>query len=236
MDFNKLIKAIFRGLTNACYESVNFNQFLYPDIKPEYLLTVNIAQSLFFGFPDELIIKIEEQTEEFKRTSTEIGDLMRFFKTLKNFVIERNGRVDIGLHNKIGDSIGLIEVKGFNQPDNLIVKDIKRIINFLSDTHGLNNIYFGISAFLVEHKMCYFKTKKQEGIDSFKDRYNKLIESEFKEYFGTFDFEIYVETSYNELLTEEEFESIDDEDMADTLKEQAHYIGVVIEVIKKGSR
>jgi hypothetical protein len=236
MDFDKLDKAIFQGLRDACFESVRFNQFLYPDIKPEYLLTVNIAQSLLAEFPDEFVIKIEEQTEDFKRTSTELGDLIRFFNTLKNFVIERNGRIDIGLHNKLGDSIGLIEVKGFNQPDNLIVKDIERIIDFLSDTHGLNNIYFGVSAFLVEHKMCCLKTKKQEGIDSFKDRYSKLIDSEFKEHYGTIDFKINVDTSYDELMTDEEFESIDDEDMADTLKEKAHYIGVAIEVIKKGSR
>lgn len=234
MNICRLNTAIFNGLNDACHESVRFNQFLYPDIKPEYLLTVNVAQSILAEFQDELIIKIEEQTKSFKKASLGINDLLDFQSNyLKNFNLIKRGRIDIAIHDKDGYSICPIEIKGFNSSKNLIKKDINRIIHFIDSNDSKNSIKYGVSAFLVEHKRCILKSKMNEGVELFEKKYNDFVDLKFGQLKDRLEIKAFCETSYDELLTDEEFNSLDEDNVAETLKEKAHYISVIINVIKK---
>lgn len=233
MDVVKLRNAVFGGLKDACEYSIDFNQYFYPDIKPEYLITVCVAQSLLANFNTEIIIKIEEPTREFKRQSSDIGDLMRYFNHINNFILRREGRVDIGIHNKERQSICPIEIKGFNQTPNLIISDIERLIDFLSYNQKNNSIEIGVLAFLEEHKKCFIDTNKDDGLKKIKEKYEKLINNNFRTHYMYLDFSVEVDTSYESLFTDEEFESIDPDYYDEFLREKVHYVGVVLTIQKK---
>lgn len=101
--------AIFSGLKDACWSNAKFNKFLYADLKPEYLLTCNVAESILNNFP-ELIIKLEDSSNNFNEDSLDKKDLMKYLETLIDFKTF-SGRIDISIYNKERQAISPIGLK-----------------------------------------------------------------------------------------------------------------------------
>lgn len=110
-------------------------------IKPEYLLTISVADALTDGFDNinglDLEIKLEEPTKAI------CADLLinavghsAYFKSPKHKV-SRKGKVDI--YVKHGIKSWIIELKGFNPSEAQIKKEVIRLLEFLSVNDGHNN-------------------------------------------------------------------------------------------------
>ena len=62
MEIQALNSSIIKGIYYAYEDSAKFNGFINPIIKPEYLITVNVAKSIREDF--DLIIKLEVDNPE----------------------------------------------------------------------------------------------------------------------------------------------------------------------------
>jgi hypothetical protein len=109
-------------------------------IKPEYLLTISVADALTDGFEDisglDLEIKLEEPTKAI------CADLIinalgfnAYFKSAKHKV-GRKGKVDI--YVKHNAKSWIVELKGFDPSEAEINKEIIRLLEFLSANGGNN--------------------------------------------------------------------------------------------------
>ena len=109
-------------------------------IKPEYLLTVSVADALTCGFESvcglDLEIKLEEPTHAI------CADLLMnavgfsaYFKAPKHKV-SRKGKVDIYVKNN--DRSWVIELKGFDPSVAEIDKEIIRLLEFLAANNSNN--------------------------------------------------------------------------------------------------
>lgn len=107
-------------------------------IKPEYLLTVSVADALTDGFENicglDLEIKLEEPTHAI------CADLLinaigfaNYFKAPKH-KISRKGKVDI--YVKHNEQSWIIELKGFDPSAGEIDKEIIRCVEFMATNNG----------------------------------------------------------------------------------------------------
>jgi hypothetical protein len=149
----KLTEAIRQGVRNAYFE----NQALKTSYKSfdssivEYLITVNIAQSLFkwnaeLGYIHS--IALEFDVGDFVKNCfpqrVEIIDLWStIITTPESSTIQHNdsGRLDIAIFKNQNESYFPIEVKAINLNYDLIVEDVERIAKVITkkDLNGINN-------------------------------------------------------------------------------------------------
>ena len=152
----------------------------FKEIKPEHLITVNIAHSIVdpsnFGRP--FIIKLEESTniafnecfELMKKVAK--TEKFKFIKIDRKFHNStRNGKFDIVLYakainsHKEHDTRYVIEVKGFNQKRSQILRDINRICELadLVDAVGNSSFIAGFVTFAKSYKqpLPYDDAKKK---------------------------------------------------------------------------
>ena len=111
-------------------------------IKPEYLLTVSVADAMTQGFENvcglDLEIKLEEPTHAIS------ADLLmnavgypNYFKSPKNKV-SRKGKVDIYVKHAYDRRSWAIELKGFDPSRTEVDKEITRLLEFLATNNGNN--------------------------------------------------------------------------------------------------
>ena len=118
-------------------------------IKPEYLLTISVADALSEGNANihgiDLTIKLEEPTRSisFNLMSNAIG-LREYFKMLRHKVA-RHGKVDIFVESE--KDCWIVELKGFDPSSVEINKDLVRLTEFLSANDWSNNCQGAFLAF-----------------------------------------------------------------------------------------
>jgi hypothetical protein len=137
---------IRKGVKSAYLDTIRFNKELDSDIKPEYLVTVNIAQKIAEindeKNPDEypLRIKLEERALKFLNAckvyvpATTFEELftLNYWEELASDILPKSKqRVDIAIYDNTEKPLTLIEVKKFTQHPKTLNKDIKRNLNFL---------------------------------------------------------------------------------------------------------
>lgn len=234
----KIVNAVLNGLAEACNDSVAFNGFEYPDIKPEYLLTVNVAQQIRREC-DDLAIRLEEKTSEVveKCIPDASKDLMEYFTNLKNFgeKISREGKFDIVLYpNSYREKVmAVVELKGFQASTNGIQEDIRRIAEFLVEDTTLQ---FGLVAYIRDDRKCFTKARMAGRVEQVRIRYQKLLNKHFNnnlQITTTADARTVYETLFK---NDEEINSFDDEDLGDEVKERVHYVGVIVLVERKSTK
>jgi hypothetical protein len=171
---HKIVSAILSGLRAACSDSVAFNGFEYPDIKPEYLLTVNVAQQIKRECED-LVIRLEETTSEVAKKCLPgaAKDLIEYFTNLKNFEekVSRDGKFDIVLYpdSYRENALAVVELKGFQAPTDGIREDIRTRVRYqkLLNKHFGNNLQITTTA----HADTVYDTlfKNEEEINAYDD-------------------------------------------------------------------
>lgn len=131
----RIVDGIKKGVTRHWGYTKNLLR-----IKPEYLLTVSVADSLTNGFENicglDLEVKLEEPTRAI------CADLLlnavgfnAYFKSPKHKV-SRKGKVDI--YVKHDTRSWVIELKGFDPSVTEINKEIIRLLEFLAANNGNN--------------------------------------------------------------------------------------------------
>lgn len=111
-------------------------------VKPEYLLTVAVADALTDGFDNfhglDVQIRLEEPTKSvlFDLVTRSIG-LNKWFKAEKS-KISRKGKVDIFVITET--TCHAIELKGFDPSATELKKDLDRLQQFLAVNDGANQL------------------------------------------------------------------------------------------------
>lgn len=140
MEFHQRIA---QGLEQGVHRHWRFAKNLV-QIKPEYLLTVSVADALTEGIAGfhgiDLTIKLEEPTGSicFNLLSNAVG--LREFIKRKRHKVERRGKVDIFVEHE--RNCWIIELKGFDPSAVEINKDLFRLVQFLS-ANSWNNKCLG---------------------------------------------------------------------------------------------
>jgi hypothetical protein len=181
MTKEKFIEAIFSGLRNLFTYTIQAGLTQQHFIKPEYLATVSIAQSLAkLNNKDELEIKLEESTADFASSclKTIIGN-----QIIKNVDSGRPGRVDIAIYTKNSNgyypnkAFCCVEVKNINPSKYLTLLDIERLICFLN----LKNCNGAVSCLQLSYFVCIeerfgiTKEKIDDFVSELKLKYENLI-------------------------------------------------------------
>lgn len=142
--YQAILSGINRGVNRHWRFAKNMLQ-----IRPEYLLTVSVADELTNGACGidglDLLIKLEEPTKSisFNLLRNAIG-LRAYFKAPKHKCV-RKGKVDIFVEHD--STCWIIELKGFDPSVAEINKDIVRLVDFLSVNDWRNNCLGAYLAF-----------------------------------------------------------------------------------------
>jgi hypothetical protein len=136
----KLSERVLSGLQRGVDRHWRFSKNLLR-IKPEYLLTVSVADALAEGFDGIAGLEVEIELEAATRSVCtdllldEVG-WRRFFATIKA-TVSREGRVD--LYVKHERKCWIVELKGFDPSAREIKKDVVRLREFLAANRGENS-------------------------------------------------------------------------------------------------
>lgn len=244
MEFEKLKSSIFTGLKEACDQSLYFNGFPNPNIKPEYLLTVNIAQSLI-DISENPRILLEKRRTDFiddmfydPDLNKYIEDYYEYTNDLTNkFITKNKERIDIVINNQNNEPEYLIEIKGAQKVNEnttklinkQIEKDIKRCIHFLKKTNAKKRLKSAIITFICDDKAC----QSEDDIEKRCSEVKKKIEENIKNFNTSVMIEVFTQTSYKYLKTNKELGSYHEDDLADAFSDNAHYIGVILKISPK---
>lgn len=155
-----IFKKIKKAMHTSCDDALFFSNDETQLINAEYLLTVNIAKAIkelnfYFGTPYK--IYLEHDTKQLASASTPFCVIDPL--TLRNTIRTKNnttrsGRVDIAVYNQIlwyDTPVCAIEVKGFNPPKHLIVKDLERNSEYFSFTSPTGSSTMPFTFFIALH-------------------------------------------------------------------------------------
>lgn len=183
---SNIIQSIKDGMISAISDATIFTEDFSSAINTEYLVTVNIAQSLsrhcaLVG-EGNLRIDLEKKTKDFSTSALPFllpGDKSyrrNIFRRGTN--VTRNGRVDIAIL-KSGTELerrswGAIEVKGFKPRTHTVNLDLRRNAEFilLEGPTGSSSVELTV--------LCAFETCKNIYLESDKDAANKKISSRYQ--------------------------------------------------------
>ncbi|MEA0907767.1 hypothetical protein QT917_000750 [Xanthomonas campestris pv. campestris] len=139
---------ISQGIQDGINRHWRYTKNLF-QIKPEYLLTISVADAITDGFSNihgmDLTIKLEEPTKSicFNLMSNAVG-LREYFKRERHKV-SRRGKVDIFVEHE--RNCWIIELKGFDPSLTEIRKDLVRLAEFLSVNNWENKCQGAFLAF-----------------------------------------------------------------------------------------
>lgn len=146
----------------------------YLHIKPEYLLTVAVADELSKGFDDisglDVVIRLEEPTKSaiFTLMSEAVG-LQRWVKGPRPKV-SRKGKIDIFVSTE--RTRYAVEMKGFDPSAPEMVKDLVRLQELLAINDGKNKMVSGHLAFPTQvDQGKWIRKHVDKSIDAAKWRY-----------------------------------------------------------------
>jgi hypothetical protein len=139
---------LINAMRTACDDMLRFSGNPARRLNAEYLFTVAVAKQIdklnsYYGDPYQ--IHLEKKTREFARNCmhpVKFGNPMQrsSCKIRKGFPrLARNGRIDIAVYQEIPNNgyldsqpVCAIELKGFNPARNLVLKDLRRNLEFFS--------------------------------------------------------------------------------------------------------
>ena len=224
--------SIFRGLRNAFEVNKELQGFEYADLKPEYLLTCQVAFQIRADYPDYKI-KLEDSTKSFKAEAGAKIDIINYSEFQKKYKITRNGSVDIGIYDANFRSICPIEIKLINPQREKSHKDLLRLIEYLDDN---NNGTISDACFVYIFKEKIFTSNEQIPQDIAKaiENTNKLIDKDFAVYKNQFQFKIFAESigGFSNFENINEMDGIDPYELGEFINEHIHFVGVIIKINK----
>ncbi|MBU2570857.1 MAG: hypothetical protein KJ725_12665 [Gammaproteobacteria bacterium] len=183
----ELLDAVKDGLYQSWLLAFATNDTPYVSMKPEYLTTIMLGKFLSEKLGSgSCIVRFEEQTKD---VATRAFPVMPLPYTPKNVYGRASkekgeeGSVDIVIYRQAAyfpETVAIIEVKNFDQRDELLVKDLDRNKEFmeLTDPKKLNQINYGLLTFFLHDK----KSVTKEEASSFIAEKTKHFQSEANNY------------------------------------------------------
>ncbi|MEB2782161.1 hypothetical protein U3A58_17345 [Algoriphagus sp. C2-6-M1] len=222
--------SILKGLRNAFTENIELRGFDYANLKPEYLLKYKIATQIKSDFPDYKI-ELEARTEKFHQRSYEIGDFMTEPSFYNKWGIERSGFIDIAIYNSDFKAICPIEVKLINPQIILVEEDLIRLLDYLKafDRSSIEGAYF---VYIYKKKVFESLEQKQKDIDSAKVKAKNMICNFSHEIKSRLEYDFFCESigEFTNFETNDEMEGLDQFELGELIRENFHYVGVVIKI------
>jgi len=182
-----LLKKIKASMFTSCEDALFFSDDETQLISAEYLLTVNTAKAIkelntYFGTPYKICL--ENNTKQFSTACTPSLKLDKNFNSIHQARnnTKRSGRIDIAVYTHDNVSyvpVCAIEIKGFNPPKSLVIKDIERnseYFSFVSPT-GSSILPFAFFIALYSYKNVWNNETEALNISKIENRYKKYISS-----------------------------------------------------------
>ena len=233
---------VVSAMRKACEDMARFSGERARPINAEYLFTVAVARQVdklnsYFGDPYR--IYLEKKTKEFAKdclVPVRFGRPMkRGSTTFRRGVpkIERNGRIDVAIYQDVPNNgymghqpICAIELKGFNPVRSLVLKDLKRNLEYFNVTGSTGRSVLESTIFGALHSWSKTgsKSREEEKIIGIKERYtswlselprNPDVEMSVCAYSVSEDFK-------GEVVNEGEYQVLN----TDTIH---HFVGVLVE-------
>lgn len=145
----KIVEQLHAGLDAGVTRHWRYTKEMF-DIKPEYLMTIAVADALSEGYDGingiDVHIKLECPTRQIAyQLVTEAAGLKRWFAVKKDVKISRKGRADI-VSSANGKS-HVVELKGFDPSKAQIEKELLRIQELFALNAGANSLLAAHVAF-----------------------------------------------------------------------------------------
>lgn len=244
---SEIVAAIKIGMRNACTDMHYFTAQPQLCFNAEYLFTVNTAKAINdhnYVPGHRFEIRIEQGTQKFARDCLPLikrGNPMirgsSVFRGKINPKIERTGRVDIAVyHDPINratfGSIPLcaIEVKGFNPARILVLKDLRRNLEFmrLNGPSGPSQIEFTSFAALHDASQATDLEAIEYSLGDIRRKYSKWLSelgalTEVITEIETFT----VSSDSQGTISEEVGEAVID------LSTRHHFVGVIVNFVRQ---
>jgi hypothetical protein len=239
IDSIEIRKSILKGIKEIYY----FNQLANIDssdfIKPEYLLTVKIAEQLALSNKGYLI-KLEEDTSTFAKSC---------IKSWNNGLInddshnsKRNGKIDIAIYTTKSNTghypnkpLFPIEIKNINPTKFSFLKDVERNINFfkISDVNtGDSALELAYNVAIEEFKDI-FKEHVTDKIVTVKEKYQNWIQIS-NLITNDLSFEVFAECVDSPIYSKDDkTSSVEGDDPSLYFNNDFTRIGVIVEINRK---
>jgi len=171
-------KPLINAMRSACDDMLRFSGDPKRRLNAEYLFTVAVAKQidkLNFYYVEPYQIFLEKKTRDFARDCmrpVRLGNPMQrgssvFRKGFPN--LDRNGRIDIAIYENIPNNgylgpqpVCAIELKGFNPTKNLVLKDLRRNLEFFSITGSTGVGVLSLTLFGALHSWSNIGTECEE--------------------------------------------------------------------------
>lgn len=244
-DYRCIEKKIYKGLKDTCADAILFNGTFNANVKPEYLITANIAKSIgtlntYFGSP--YLIKLEENTKSFALSCvpsmvTESYDIFAptIFR-LNTHSTSRRGRLDIAIYNEdLENPITAIELALVNPPKSKLKADVIRLSEILklSDAEtGVSKVKYTYFACILFDKKIKTAAQVPEYLQRQKSKYSNWMKDILAN--DMIKFELVVKTVDDSLLfTSKKFIPGDDLFNSDLHYQAKYFAGLIIRLSKK---
>ena len=168
----ELLDAVKDGLYQSWRLAFATNDTPYVSMKPEYLTTIMLGKCLSEKLSvGKFIVRFEEPTKDVATRAFPLMPLPYIPKNVFGRASKETGEeglVDIVIYRKtpsFPETVAVIEVKNFNQRDDLLARDLDRNREFmeLTDLRKKNQINYGVLTFFLHDK----KSRTKEEASSF---------------------------------------------------------------------
>jgi len=230
---------ILKGIKEIFY----FNQLANIDssdfIKPEYLLTVKIADQ-FISAKSNFIVKIEEDTSSFAKSCVKSWNNGLVNSDSHNS--ERNGKIDIAVYStKLNTGhypnqpLFPVEIKNINPSKYSFLKDVERNIDFfkISDVNTGDSVLELAYNVAIEEFKDIFKENVPDKILTVKEKYKNWIQTS-NLITDDLSFEIFAECVDSPIYSKDEKCSSDEGgDPSFYFNNDYTRIGIIVEIYRK---
>lgn len=175
-------ETLVKAMKRACDDMLRFSGEPARQINAEYLFTVAVAKQLdglngYYGDPYR--IYLEKNTRDFALDCllpVRLGNPLqrrayRFRKGVPNIL--RNGRIDVAVYEDIPNNgylgprpVCAIELKGFNPTRALVLKDLRRNLEYFSIKGNTGGSVLGSALFGALHSWSKVGTQSEEDVKS----------------------------------------------------------------------
>jgi len=183
----ELVEEIKKGLYSSWLLAFSTNDTPYISMKPEYMTTImlgkHISESLDSKFSSgEYMVRFEEQTKDVAQRAFPVMPLPYTPRNVHGRAKKSTGEegaVDMVIYQQSGwfpVTRVIIEVKNFDQRDELLIKDLDRNKEFmeLTDSRKTNQIHISVLTFFLHDKNSRTKEDAELFINNKKNYYQKI--------------------------------------------------------------
>lgn len=170
-----LLSQIESGLYASWHAAFSLNDTPFISMKPEYLTTLILGLHLSDWLKkdhssDRYLVRFEERTKDVATRAFPLLPLPYRPRNVHGRAKKESGEegsVDLVVYRQVSslpETIAVFEVKNFDQPNDLLVKDIERNLEFMKlvDQGKSNQVQFGVLTFFLHDRSSVVKEQADQ--------------------------------------------------------------------------